>query len=647
MNVKQKRAKIACFVSLMACLLIFTEHAQAQDKTLDSLQKLLSSKTKSVDQIPLRYQIGVQKGIGRFEYWDSLLAESRKYKLSLYESKVLIRLSLLYEAIKKDNAKALEFAHASIAIAEREGYKKDMAYEIRQLLEYYRKQDDKLFLDWSYKGLRLAEEVGDKKLSVDFYSRIATHFFFSGNTEKALTMHFNCLRLYRQYHDTLNIAGTLTDIGSDYRKLGDKKKACYYYLESGKYAQALGNNFYGAYIYNSVSSAYLMMNNADSALKYSHKAYEIFSSLNDEPGMASALLDEGGAYMSRQDYEEAEKKLLKALEISQRISFVTQIPDIAIALKNLNMRKKNYKAAIEAYELYVRIKDSISSESEKKRSLEKEFEYSFEKKENENKLLAQQNQIQLLQLNQTRYGLLGLGVILFLIIASGFIFFKQNRLRSEQQSLILEQKLLRSHMNPHFIFNSLNSIQQFIMSHQNEKAETYLSKFARLVRNILESNIKESISIKEEAEILVDYLEMESLRFGGSFSYSVNINNNVAQNEACISHMMIQPFVENAIWHGLLPKKNEKKVTITFEAGSNNTVHCIIDDNGIGRTESIKNRSTFGKNSLAMNFIKQRIVLMRKTLKVDCRVDIIDKTDAGGESAGTKVIVILPILNKS
>lgn len=223
--------------------------------------------------------------------------------------------------------------------------------------------------------------------------------------------------------------------------------------------------------------------------------------------------------------------------------------------------------------------------------------------------------------------------------------FRQNKFRAEHQGLVFEQKLLRAQMNPHFIFNSLNSIQQFVISRKNDKAETYLSKFATLVRNLLESNIKENISIYEEIEILTGYLEMESLRFSGSFTFSITVNEAV-NREWQIPHMMIQPFVENAIWHGLLPKKSERVLQITFEPGSNNkTLCCTVEDNGIGRKESMSRHSTFKKKSLALSFINQRIKLLRKTLKVDCRVDIIDMTNAQDEGTGTKAIIILPLLH--
>ncbi len=209
----------------------------------------------------------------------------------------------------------------------------------------------------------------------------------------------------------------------------------------------------------------------------------------------------------------------------------------------------------------------------------------------------------------------------------------------------LEIRTLKAQMNPHFIFNSLNSIQQFIMLKENDKAEIYLSKFSKLIRELLESNTNESLTIKEETEILYGYLEMEALRFGTTFHYSISIDEKIDIERIRIPHMMIQPFVENAIWHGLLPKLGEKNLNIIFKPNHKGTILCLVEDDGIGREESKKKKITFKKKSLALNFVKQRLALMREDLKVDCNIEIIDIKSKEHKNIGTKIVIVLPILN--
>jgi hypothetical protein len=240
-------------------------------------------------------------------------------------------------------------------------------------------------------------------------------------------------------------------------------------------------------------------------------------------------------------------------------------------------------------------------------------------------------------------------IIAIVIIISGIIWYR-HKLREKQKLAMqvkiseLEMKVMKAQMNPHFIFNSLNSLQEFIMTEQNEKAQNYLTKFSKLLRDILESNLNESLSVEEEVEILNHYMEMEAARFNKLFEYTIHVDERINRKETRIPHLLVQPFVENAIWHGLLPKKNDRKLYISFEYRDEKTLKCIINDNGIGRMESSKKENTFKKRSLALSFVKQRLELMGKTFQVDCYVQIEDKFNEG-KPEGTKVIIILPIVN--
>jgi LytS/YehU family sensor histidine kinase len=243
-------------------------------------------------------------------------------------------------------------------------------------------------------------------------------------------------------------------------------------------------------------------------------------------------------------------------------------------------------------------------------------------------------------------------VILVILITSLFIImkrykllYKEEQLRSEAKAKFLEMeiKVLKSQMDPHFIFNSLNSIQQFIIMNENDKAQSYLSKFSRMLRMLLESNTKENIRLADELLLLEKYLEVESLRFSQVFEYKIVVKNFNPDN-IYIPHFLIQPFVENAIWHGLLPKKGDKNLMLIFERISPYIISCIIEDNGVGRQhKSIKGPDK--RISLAINLIRQRLTLM-STKEINYSVTIIDKEKDKGESEGTKVIVLLPVFNK-
>ena len=243
-------------------------------------------------------------------------------------------------------------------------------------------------------------------------------------------------------------------------------------------------------------------------------------------------------------------------------------------------------------------------------------------------------------------------ILTILIVAYGLVWRRRRALLKAQEGLDLNRKLhemeirtLKAQMNPHFIFNALSSIQQLIMSKDNEKAEAYLAKFSKLIRKLLESNTDESLTVKDEIMILKTYLEMESLRFGSSFTYQIHVDDQIQQEQTKIPHMMVHPFVENAIWHGLLPKSGDRKLQITFQYDSDQTILCTVDDNGVGRNNGIKKkRTTFKKKSLALSFVQQRMLLLSEMMNVKGEIRFIDKKNDLGEPLGTKVLITLPTL---
>lgn len=244
-------------------------------------------------------------------------------------------------------------------------------------------------------------------------------------------------------------------------------------------------------------------------------------------------------------------------------------------------------------------------------------------------------------------------IIIFILLLAWLIKWRINRaLRKEKEKNQLrnnwfeqENKVLTAQMDPHFIFNSLNTIQQFIIINDNEKAQLYLTKFSRLLRMILESNVKDSVTLKEEIRIIEQYLEIESLRFNNVFKYQIFLEDISNTETINIPRFLIQPFVENAIWHGLLPKDGEKLLTISFKCADEKSLTCIVEDNGVGRKISKIRSDKTGNKSLAINFIKQRLELMSKLYNENYYLVIKDKIKED-QSDGTRAEITLPILKK-
>jgi LytS/YehU family sensor histidine kinase len=216
----------------------------------------------------------------------------------------------------------------------------------------------------------------------------------------------------------------------------------------------------------------------------------------------------------------------------------------------------------------------------------------------------------------------------------------------EIQKLLAETQLmaLRAQMNPHFVFNCLNSIQECIVTEKYGEASLYLNKFSKLFRLVLNNSSKIMISLTEEIEVLELYLTLEHMRFEKSFQYNIHVSEDLETDEILIPSMLLQPFVENALWHGLMHKPTDRILNVCFKKLSDDVFQCIIDDNGIGRRKALELKEEQSKTkrhvSKGMSICKDRIELLQKQGQ-HAVLQIIDKYDDAGEATGTKVIIEL------
>ena len=205
---------------------------------------------------------------------------------------------------------------------------------------------------------------------------------------------------------------------------------------------------------------------------------------------------------------------------------------------------------------------------------------------------------------------------------------------------------LQSQMNPHFVFNALNSIKWMILDGNNEKASRYLSKFASMIRMTLDHSKDVFVTLDENIRYLKTYLEMEQLRFDESFTYSIDVGSNIDTAETAIPSMMIQPIVENAIWHGLTQSESAKKVTIKFTQ-EENTLTCTVEDNGIGiiKSEKLKEKTHNPHRSVGLENLQNRVKIMNEKYDMDCSLTITDLKKIDRKSSGTRVVLRFNMIN--
>jgi len=247
-----------------------------------------------------------------------------------------------------------------------------------------------------------------------------------------------------------------------------------------------------------------------------------------------------------------------------------------------------------------------------------------------------------------------LSEFVFMGLVIGIIFrVRLNQLRKEQERETRTQieisknelKALRAQMNPHFLFNSLNSIQQFILNHKDEEAVFYLNRFARLMRMILNNSEKQAVTLQEEIDSLKIYIDLEKMRFSNKFDCEIKVAVNMDADYEQIPTMLLQPYVENAILHGLTPGEKQGLLKINFFI-ENNFIHAIIEDNGIGRRKSneINKDSHRSHASMGMKITQDRLKLLGNIQQTTYNARIIDLKDSDGNACGTRVEITWPVL---
>lgn len=305
-----------------------------------------------------------------------------------------------------------------------------------------------------------------------------------------------------------------------------------------------------------------------------------------------------------------------------------------------------HKAAMEYMVLHSQAKDSLHALGSIRDLLEMQTKYETSRKELQIQQLAEVNKNQQIRLDQSWIIMAGMGLLIMLLIIIGILWNRQGRIKNRQQMIILEQKLLRSQMNPHFIFNSMASIQEFILARDPNSASRYLSRFAKLIRNILDSSLEEMIPVSREIETIDNFLHLQKVRLENKFDFEIQVDESLNKDDVMLPAMLVQPFVENAIDHGIRFKQDKGFVQVSF--GQNGQwLDIQVEDNGVGREKAKELESVPGKNHapVSTNLIQERLSILNKRLNRKISLKIIDLKDDKGFASGTRVEIKIPLRN--
>jgi ligand-binding sensor domain-containing protein/anti-sigma regulatory factor (Ser/Thr protein kinase) len=225
---------------------------------------------------------------------------------------------------------------------------------------------------------------------------------------------------------------------------------------------------------------------------------------------------------------------------------------------------------------------------------------------------------------------------------------KQEQQKTQMNAMITESRMtaLQAQMNPHFIFNAINSIQSFVLNNETQNAYDYLAKFAKLVRMVLNNSKRNLIKMQTEIDTLQLYIQMEQIRFKSSFDFVCNLEPGLDASEIELPVMLIQPFIENAIWHGIMPLQEKRKGKIELNVKQNDTsLEISIRDNGVGRKASQQSKEVVKHKSLGMQLVQERLALIESQNNRKAGMQVIDLFDNNKEACGTEVKISIPIFS--
>ena len=399
---------------------------------------------------------------------------------------------------------------------------------------------------------------------------------FLSKKRKALGQVTTALKIYREINDKKGEAKALNSLAHIEFQYGNFEKSIEFVKQASVIQLNLKDNDALAASYNNIGYVLEQAKLIDSASTYYKKAILLNKKnnrLNSDPQR-----NLGYIYASNKENEKSKLLYLEALKIEEQAGRLSLQKEIYDALLDISIKDKSFENSL----LYVAKRDSISELFTKLENEEK-----IKLIENQYKLVSNQKELQQQKNNNDKNKII-FAILTGLLFFLGLFFLQRNKnskLKLEREKLRLEQKMLRTQMNPHFVFNALTAIQNTLLDDDPLKSSTYLSRFAKLVRQNFEFVNKKFISLEEDLDALKNYIETQQLRFENKFDYKITVQDTVDTSFIQIPPMLLQPFIENAIEHGLKPKKAKGLLQIYISEKGEFTRFKILDD-GVGYTKN-------------------------------------------------------------
>lgn len=639
----------------------FSVSGYAQNTTIDSLKLALTNSKNDIDKVQLLNTIAVEYQSNDpklvLEYAGKALQLSKKIKYKLAEGTAYLNIGngniilgnypealrsfsnaqIVFEKELENNPatnkgeikNGLARAYGSIGIvfSEQSSYTKALQYHL--------------------KAVKIYEEHNDLGRCARVYNNIGIVYKAQGEDFKALDYYIRCLKIQERMKDE-TVGITTTNIGNIYLHQGNYVKAFEYYTKAKQLFEKYPNQVGLGELHNNLGLYYKKTGKPTEALNNYNKALDVFRSIGNKFGISDSYYHMGEIYMEQKKYEEALVATNKALALAKELNVMEQVKNTEQRLSEIYDQLNRPAEALAHYKMFTIAKDSVSNNESIRNSVRTEMNFEFDKKEALQKKEQEKKELIYNEQSKRHHQQIGF-IILSILLVFGIVFLFYNRLQLKKTLTLqkelaeYEQKALHLQMNPHFVFNCLGSISSFIVQNGTDSAIKYLSKFSKLMRLTLEYSKESLIPVDKEIESLQNYLELEQLRFNKKFEFNITKSSEL-EDDMALPPLLLQPFVENAIIHGLIPKKGRGYIDIDFSIEDQSLV-CKIIDNGIGfnKSKELKENLVSVHKSMALDITRKRLEMMEAMTTKTSNVEIEERIAPNGEIMGTIVILKLPI----
>lgn len=559
-----------------------------------------------------------------------------------------------------DHHGLIVLADSMLGTLPQDDHEQRLAIQLLRSMGHYRTQDETGAMAAAQLAHGHARAIADT-MGLVRALRIISELMFDGNRfEDALRVEREIFVYARSLPDESFLIKSYNNLANRFLMLEQRDSAEYYYREGLRRVKE--DDVYGrAMLRSNIAKLLSERGDHDAAIGMMREAVEAMGSLGHEK-LYKALNHLAYVYHNAGRHREA----IAAFEESERLNALGE-RDIFVTMENLGFTAESHAALGEykdAYAAMIRLEELLHefyTRTANEELLELEKRYEAKLKQEEIERLDAENSEQAARLrarSQMLYGSLGL---VLLVLVAAFLLWRNLRqkrrhasvleelnteLRDQKERIeeinrLLQLKVLRTQMNPHFIYNCLNAINNLVRKGDHAGASSYLDGFARLLRMVLDHSVKDRVPISQELDFLRQYLKLESLRFEEGLRYDVDADRDLLDEDVDVPALLVQPFVENAVWHGLAAKEGEKRLSVRFQENGDG-LRCVVEDNGVGRRAAPKRSHSDGSPSMGLQLTNERLQLLAYKLEASGRhIRFEDLQTPDGNAAGTRVELLL------